>query len=445
MKLHVKKLPIILPLLLVAALLIASALSLRFGRDSAAEHTDLGQKYLNDMNYSGAITEFLHSLSLDPTAQDARLGLAEAYIASGSPELAADILAPLTEANLPEAYRLLIDSQRETDPSQALLTAQKLVEQTDSEEDYNVRDELLARVLSEPHSYARGTDQQLVIRGGELHSAGSNTLGQLGTAQFLATERTQDGFRPADFPGQAARAYCGGRTSYVVDRDGNLWAAGENRWGQLGMRYASAAPESGWTRIVDTGDVADVSGSVGTLYILKTDGSLWYAGQGGVAELRRLGELGPVAALASGDRQTAVLTLSGELYVSDGNSPQRWTRQARHVKNFCFGAGQLIWVTEDDRIVFQNSSLPLPDTWIWDGQGVAPGFAVRDMAAGANGLLLQDTAGRLWRVFDGQAYELDGVPVANIYSAGESVVVEQEDGTAALWDLSLPDFEEIAL
>ena len=67
------------------------------------------------------------------------------------------------------------------------------------------------------------------------------------------------------------------------------------------------------------------------------------------------------------------------------------------------------------------------------------------MAAGANGLLLLDTAGRLWRVFDGQAYERDGVPVANIYSAGESVVVELEDGTAALWDLSRPDFEEIAL
>ena len=37
MKLRVRKLPILLPLLLVAALLIVAAVMMRLGRDSAAE------------------------------------------------------------------------------------------------------------------------------------------------------------------------------------------------------------------------------------------------------------------------------------------------------------------------------------------------------------------------------------------------------------------------
>ena len=59
MKLRIKKLPILLPLLLVAVALIAAAVMARLSWDSAAAHTDLGQKYLNDMDYTGAVTEFL--------------------------------------------------------------------------------------------------------------------------------------------------------------------------------------------------------------------------------------------------------------------------------------------------------------------------------------------------------------------------------------------------
>ena len=441
MKLRVRKLPILLPLLLVAALLIVAAVMMRLGRDSAAAHTNLGQKYLNDINYTGAITEFLQSLSMDPTVQDARLGLAEAYIASGSPEMAPEILKPLTEAESPEAYRLLIESQRDMDPRQALLTAQKLVERTDSEEDYRLRDELLVRTLMETHSYARGVDYQLAIVGGEVLSIGSNTLGQLGTDRFLGTDQTQDAFQSAQFPGSAARVYCAGRTSCVVDQDGNLWAAGENRWGQMGVSYAAADPQGGWTRIVDSGDAAAAAGSVGRLYVLKTDGSLWYAGQGGEMELRRITGFGKVASIGSNDWQTAVMTVRGELYLSSDNDPMSWMRQARHVKNFCFSGNQLIWVTDENQICSQYGLVQTPDTWTWDSRGVVPNFAVCDIAAGMNGLLLLDASGRLWRIFDGQIYGVDEPLATSIYSTGEVVVVEREDGVAALWDLSQLDWE----
>ena len=97
MKLSVKKLPILLPLVLVAVLLLGAAATARLSRDTAAAHTDLGQKYLNSMDYSGAVAEFMQSLSLDPTDAAARLGLAQAYMAMEEHELVPEVLAPLTE------------------------------------------------------------------------------------------------------------------------------------------------------------------------------------------------------------------------------------------------------------------------------------------------------------------------------------------------------------
>ena len=439
MKLRVKKLPILLPLAVLAAALVTTAVMARLGQDSAADHTDLGRKYLNDMNYTGAISEFLQSISMDPTAEDARLGLAEAYVASGSPEMAAEILQPLTEAESPEAYRLLVASQSMGDPYQALLTAQTLVEHTDSAEDYAVRDELLRQVVTEPHSYAEGLDQRLAISAGEVVSAGSNTFGQLGTANGIATEAVQGSLQPAQFPGEAARVYCAGRTSYVVDTSGNLWAAGENRWGQLGLSYAAADPQSGWTQIVASGDVASAAGTAGMLYVLKTDGSLWYAGQGGVMELSRIRDFGEIMAVESGESRSALLTVSGELYVSDAGDPISWTRQASGVKLFCFAGDGLIWVTEDNQVCSAQYSMPqTPDGWTNGSHGVVPDFAVCDIAADSSGLLLRDADGNLQRIHGGQVYESDGSAVLNIYSAGGSAVVESADGTAAVRDLSAP-------
>ena len=444
MKLRVKKLPILLPLFLVAGILIAAAVTIRLDRDNASAHTDLGQKYLNDMDYTGAIAEFLRVLSLDPTSRDARLGLAEAYVGAGNPEMVPEILEPLTEARVPEAYRLLIDSQTDVDIRQALITAQELVEHTDQEEDYAVRDEILELALAEKHSYAAGLDQELLLSGGKVLSRGSNILGQLGTDQNLAEESVQSSFQSAEFPGEAVRVYCAGRTSYVVDGDGNLWAAGENRWGQMGLDYASADPQSGWQLIVDDGNVASAAGSVGILYVLKMDGSLWYAGQGGNMELSRVNGIGRAVSLEAGERQTAVLTADGTLYSSYAEDPDAWIRIAGQVKQFSLGSGGLIWVTQDNTIRSEYGIPAVPDAWLQNGQEAAPDFTVSDIAADAGGLLLLDTSGQLHRVSGGQVYEEEMPETANIYSAGGSVVVEQEDGTVSFWDLSQPAPEPAA-
>ena len=439
MKQSVKKLPIVLPLALLAVLLLGAAVTTRLSRDTAAAHTDLGQKYLNSMDYSGAVAEFMQSLSLDPTNEEARLGLAEAYLAMEETDLVPQVLQPLTENGNPEAYRVLAESQSQAqDTGGALVTAQTLVETTDEEEDYALRDELLQQVLAEPRSYAAGVDQRLAVVDGAVYSAGSNALGQLGTGANLATNTVQEDLLPAGFPGGSGRVYCAGRTSYVVDQSGNLWAAGENRWGQMGVDYAAADPQSGWTQIVDTGDVAAVAGGVGTLYVLKTDGTLWYAGQGGVLELRPVSQLGTVIAVESSQQQTAALTAEGSLYLNDGSSASGWTRQAQNVRRFCFSGSGLIWVTQENQLGAWNASLPAPDGWTQDSQGTVPDFQVRDLASDGNGLLLLDSDGRLLRVYNNQVYETEGADVVNLYSSSASAVVERQDGSVQLWDLSLP-------
>ena len=224
----------------------------------------------------------------------------------------------------------------------------------------------------------------------------------------------------------------------AIDADGALWAAGENRWGQKGVDYAAADPQSGWTQIVDTGDVAAVAGGVGTLYVLKTDGTLWYAGQGGVLELRPVSQLGTVIAVESSQQQTAALTAEGSLYLNDGSSASGWTRQAQNVRRFCFSGSGLIWVTQENQLGAWNASLPAPDGWTQDSQGTVPDFQVRDLASDGNGLLLLDSDGRLLRVYNNQVYETEGADVVNLYSSSASAVVERQDGSVQLWDLSLP-------
>lgn len=434
MKWKVKKAPILLPLLLAAAILVGIAVFTRLSRETAAEHTDLGQKYLNELNYSGAVEQFLESLSLDPMDASARLGLAQAYLGMEETEQVPQVLQPLTDNGNPEAYRLLVQvHQEEQDIDAALITAQSLVERTDQEEDYAVRDELLGQVLVQPHSFAQGTDQMLLVRDGTVYSAGRNTLGQLGTAQGLATDTVQENLLPAGFSSQSSRVYCAGRTSYVVDQDGNLWAAGENRWGQMGLGYASAIPQAGWSLLTDSGDVAAVAGTAGSLLVLKQDGSLWYAGQGGVLTLERMAQFYTVSAIASYEDTAAVLTADGTLYEANGTDLRAWSRVDQNVKQFSLGQGGLVWVTVDNTLCSQQN-YAVPNNWTTGENGATPPFRLRQAASDGRGVLLLDGDGMLHRLYDGTLYDLEEGAQC-VYSAG-AYAVSEGDGGAQFWDLS---------
>ena len=76
--LKIKKGPILLPLLLLAAALGAYTL-LNYQGVTAADSLSLGEQQLNNLDYSGAVASFTQAISLDPSSRDARIGLAKAY------------------------------------------------------------------------------------------------------------------------------------------------------------------------------------------------------------------------------------------------------------------------------------------------------------------------------------------------------------------------------
>ncbi|BAL00615.1 hypothetical protein OBV_34160 [Oscillibacter valericigenes Sjm18-20] len=435
MRRRIKKLPIVLPVLLMAVLLTTAGVRIYLNRSDEMTHTDLGEKYLNSMNYTNAAAEFITSLSENPTDADARLGLARAYLSMGETELVPEILQPLTDNQNSGAYRLLVDLNTQSgNTGQALLNAEKLANQTDADKDYALLDQLLGQVLEKPHSYAVGTDQTLYLSDGQLYAKGKNTLGQLGCSQSLGEEQTVDTAVSADFPGTASRVYCGGRTSYVVDMAGNLWAAGENRWGQLGISSATMSVAAGWTEIIESGDVASVAGLPGKMYVLRTDGSLWYAGQGGKMALTRVQAFRQVSALAADDTSVTVLSVDGKLYRSSGNYKE-WKVVAKNVRQFSSYQGVLTWVTADNQVCTENYSMLLPGTWQEGKDGIIPDFTVMQLVADGQGLLLQGTDGAVRRLYQGTVTEDKNLTVTAMYIAGDCAVIETAQGVQC-WDLS---------
>lgn len=76
--LKVKKGPILLPLA-VLILVLGGYTFLQFRGVSAADRLTLGQQYLNDLDYGGAIAAFTQAIQLNPGSSEARVGLAQAY------------------------------------------------------------------------------------------------------------------------------------------------------------------------------------------------------------------------------------------------------------------------------------------------------------------------------------------------------------------------------
>lgn len=180
--LKIKKGPIILPLLLLAALL-AGYTAMNFRGISAADSLSLGQQYLNEMDYGGAIAAFTKAIELDPTSREAHLGLARAYVGSENDELAQELLEEMVYTQDPdaEAAQELADLfEREGEIVPALQVVQTMIDATDEEAYYTRREELLASLAETPRLFAEGTDQQLVIQDGKVLSRGNNMLGQLG-------------------------------------------------------------------------------------------------------------------------------------------------------------------------------------------------------------------------------------------------------------------------
>jgi len=89
-----KKLLIIIVAIIAIALVAALALFVPKSAEAKKleEYLDLGDKYLNELDYEQAIANYLAVIEIDPKNVDAYLGLADAYIALGEYDKAEDIL-----------------------------------------------------------------------------------------------------------------------------------------------------------------------------------------------------------------------------------------------------------------------------------------------------------------------------------------------------------------
>ena len=97
----IKKLPIILPLVLLVLILALYTVMNNRGA-TAASSLSMGQQYLNKLDYGGAIAAFTRAVELDPNNTEARVGLAEAYAGLGEYEFAEEVLGEMVYTTDPD-------------------------------------------------------------------------------------------------------------------------------------------------------------------------------------------------------------------------------------------------------------------------------------------------------------------------------------------------------
>jgi len=435
MKKH--KLHILLPVILVVLAVVAGLLYNNLqGSTSSNRHCQLGQQYLNKLDYAAAVLEFTNAITLDPTNQEARVGLAQAYSASGNQTMAQTVLMDVMQEDKldSEICDALLDVYKEgKDPASAVQLLTQLIHQTDEEIYYDQLEKLIMELCEIPRNFGQGIDHKIRLKDGKVLVTGSSKLGQLGGAD---PQKAANGFTDAVFPGTAARVYATENTSFVVDTEKNLWAAGENRWGQLGLSYGDLQIQQGWQKLTDTKDVACVAGSAGMLMVMKTDGSLWLSGAGIGQSLHRWTISGTVIQIQAAKDSLYVLTGESELYRGNWNGSElQWTLQGKDVAYFCASGDVLTWIGRNGNVRFY-SGVYEPSGWEYADNGYCiPSFSPKAIASNGSSAFFLTHSGQLMEVRNSTVSEITTTsPVTDVYTTDYSAVAVLADGTMLLWE-----------
>lgn len=425
--------------LLVLALAAGIAMNLLGSAGSAADHISMGQRYLNDLNYSEAILEFTNAIEMDPGSREARLGLADAYMATSNYRFAANVLEDVQDDYHPDENinASLVDIYLAAENyGKAINLVDQLIDLTDDDEYYQKKQDLMNTWHASVRDRAAGTDQELMIQNGSVVSRGRNTLGQLGTANGLGqVDYEQTEFASAEFPGTPKSVFCAGRTSYVLDDANNLWACGENRWGQMGGSYATTMPAAGWTQLTDTGDVVSAAGTTGRLLVLRADGSLWEAGADAGQTLTCVASFGSVMKVGANAQKQYVLTSDGGLYVNENYygyyiSSADWRMLARNVVNMQVGEAGAVWLNEDGGIGCEYG-LNTPADWMYLADGsIDPGMDLVAVAGDGTYLLMLGTDGVLYLLQNGTVSASGDLGhIVDLYYSDGCLMIALEDGS----------------
>ena len=451
-RIHVNKLPIILPAA-AAALVLGIYTALNLAPAAGAEQqVSLGQRHLEEMDYNSALLSFSQAIQVDPANTQAQLGLAQAYMGLGDYKAAQNVVADMgSAAETPEALKVKLDiALQEGDAGQAIEQVWNLIQATDEDEYYTQLEELLAEYTGQPHSVDLGEEHQAYVRDGVVYTQGRNTMGQLGVSQGLGQggEAAED-FVDAQFPGQAAKVYCIGQTTFVIDEDGALWAAGENRWGQKGTGVQDLSLSAGWRQVANGGNAASVAGAKGYTVVLKRDGTLWTMGYRNQDELTQAVGLPPIREICCADAGSAyALSVNGELYgglygawnAGVTNELVDWVRVATRVSRFYLDEfASPVWLDQQDMLHTPDAHVPafLPEEWM----SAPADISVARMTGPYEAVLLSTEEGELLAASYYGSGSLEpvgeGGDVAAMYTIGESrsyAVIEYKDGSAQVWD-----------
>lgn len=121
---------------------------------------------------------------------------------------------------------------------------------------------------------------------GDLYGAGFNSAGQLG----LGNQTNSSSF--VRIATNVKRVAAGSLNLYYLKNDGTLWSTGDNGYGQLGINTSAAnspamSPVNVTTNVDKVKDIACCMNQ--TVYMLKTDGTVWSCGRNDYGQLGMTG------------------------------------------------------------------------------------------------------------------------------------------------------------
>ena len=121
-------------------------------KNPAREQVSLGQNYLNEANYSGAIAQFSNAILSDPYNTKAYIGLAKAYSGNQQPEKAIELLEDVESSgtmNVEMGETLIQIYEEKENITAAIQVTEKLIDSTDDEKYYQKQKELLEKYPTE--------------------------------------------------------------------------------------------------------------------------------------------------------------------------------------------------------------------------------------------------------------------------------------------------------